>query len=109
MATIGVTPVDIPSSQRVVPGSVNIPVVDFHNIKAVKPDEIEKATEEWVNSFNKIIKTGSFSDLKNIFLPDSYWRDHLCLSWDHSEKPTHTPRQWFDKRESSDRRCLQEL
>lgn len=86
MATVGIPPMAIPSSQRVVPGSVNIPVVDFQTIKAVKPDEIEKATEEWVNQFNKIIKSGSFSDLKNIFLQDSFWRDHLCLSWDHSEK-----------------------
>ena len=102
MATIGVTATDIPSSQRVVPGSVNIPVVDFQKIKFVRPDEIEQATEEWVNSFNKIIKSGSFSDLKNIFLQDSFWRDHLCLSWDHSKKIFHSRVTMCDEKDEID-------
>lgn len=85
MATIGITVPEMPHSQRVVPGSVNIPFVDFQKIKLVKPEDIEKATEEWVESFNKIIKSGNFSDLKNIFLQESFWRDHMCLAWDYSK------------------------
>ena len=46
----------IPSHQRVEPGSVNLPVADLSQINAVKPEEIDQATEQWVSSFNKIIE-----------------------------------------------------
>jgi hypothetical protein len=84
MAAAVAQPASIASSQRVEPGSVDIPVIDFQRIKNVKPHEVEKATEEWVESFNKIIQSGSFADLKDLFLENSYWRDHYCLSWNAS-------------------------
>jgi hypothetical protein len=82
--------VAVPSYQRVETGSVNIPVADLQNLKAEQPTDFDKATEEWVNSFNKIIETGSFAGLKDLFVQDSYWRDHLCLSWDHVSLFTRT-------------------
>lgn len=72
----------IPSHQRVEPGSVNLPVADLSQIKAVKPEEIDQATEQWVSSFNKVIETSNFDGLTELFLPEAHWRDHLCLSWD---------------------------
>lgn len=72
----------IPSYQRVEPGSVNIPVADLTAVKAVKPEDVDKGTEEWVNSFNKAIQSSDFAGLSDLFLPEAYWRDHLCLSWD---------------------------
>lgn len=72
----------VPSYQRVEPGSVNIPVDDLSTIKAVKPDDVNKATEDWVSSFNQSIQSSSFAGLEDLFLPEARWRDHLCLSWD---------------------------
>ena len=72
----------IPSHQRVEPGSVNLPVADLSAIKAVKPEDIDRPTEEWVSSFNKAIQSSNYSSLSQLFLPQSFWRDHLCLSWD---------------------------
>ena len=73
----------IPSYQRVEPGSVNIPVADFSTIKtAAEPKDIDTATEEWVTSFNKVIQSSDYSALSQLFLPQAFWRDHLCLSWE---------------------------
>jgi hypothetical protein len=72
----------IPSYNRVEPGSVNIRPADLSNIKVVKPEDFEKATEKWVDSFNKVISSSDFSGLSDLFLPEAFWRDHLCLSWD---------------------------
>lgn len=75
------TTTSIPSHQRVEPGSVNIPVADLSNIKAEKPENIEEATEVWVNAFNKAIQSPDLTGLSDLFISDSYWRDHFCLSW----------------------------
>lgn len=72
----------VPSYERVEPGSVNISYLDLTKYKTVKPENFEKGTEEWVNSFNKLISSSDFSALDDLFLPESFWRDHLCLSWD---------------------------
>jgi hypothetical protein len=79
----------IPSYQRVEPGSVNIKVEDLTKIKTVEPKDIDNATEEWVSSFNKALQCSDYDALTDIFLPNAFWRDHLCLSWDfHTMKGT---------------------
>jgi hypothetical protein len=79
----------IPSYQRVEPGSVNIPVEDLTKIQTVKPTDIDNATEEWVSSFNKAIQSSDLAGLIDLFLPNAFWRDHLCLTWDfHTIKGT---------------------
>jgi hypothetical protein len=71
----------IPSYNRVEPGSVNLPIADFSTIKAVKPQDVDNATEKWASSFNAAIQSPSFEGLEDLFLPQAFWRDHLCLSW----------------------------
>jgi hypothetical protein len=79
----------IPSFQRVEPGSVNIPVEDLTKIQTVKPTDIDNATEEWVSSFNKAIQSSDLAGLIDLFLPNAFWRDHLCLTWEfHTIKGT---------------------
>ncbi|PVH75490.1 dimethylaniline monooxygenase (N-oxide forming) [Cadophora sp. DSE1049] len=72
----------IPSYQRVEPGSVNLLVADLSQIKAVKPEEVDQATEQWVSSFNKAIQSSNLDGLTDLFLLEAHWRDHLCLAWD---------------------------
>jgi hypothetical protein len=89
MAAATQTMPTIPSYQRVEPGSVNILVEDLTKIKSVEPKEVDKATEEWVSSFNKAIQSSDFAALTDLFLPNAFWRDHLCLTWDfHTMKGT---------------------
>ncbi|KAK0103525.1 hypothetical protein ONS95_005546 [Cadophora gregata] len=71
-----------PSYQRVEPGSVNLPIADLSQIKAVKPEDVDQGTELWISSFNKAIQSPDLAGLTDLFLPEAHWRDHLCLSWD---------------------------
>jgi hypothetical protein len=49
---------------------------------AAEPKDIDTATEEWVASFNEVIQSSDYSALSQLFLPQAFWRDHLCLSWE---------------------------
>lgn len=44
----------------------------------------------WLNALNELLGSGASSSgsLSSLFLADSYWRDHLCLSWEY--KTAHT-------------------
>jgi hypothetical protein len=70
-----------PSFNRVEPGSVNLPVADLTRIKSVQPEDIDSATEDWVNTFNKAIQSPDLDGFPDLFLPEAFWRDHLCLAW----------------------------
>lgn len=72
----------VPSYNRVEPGSVNLAIPDLSSIQVVKPENFEQASEEWVDSFNKAISSSNFKAFDDLFLPQAYWRDHFCLSWD---------------------------
>ncbi|KAH7346631.1 dimethylaniline monooxygenase (N-oxide forming) [Rhexocercosporidium sp. MPI-PUGE-AT-0058] len=88
----------VASYQRVEPGSVNIPVADLSQIKAVKPEEVNQATEQWVSSFNEALKSSDFNGLSDLFLPEAHWRDHLCLSWDcHTFKGPEKMKEFLKK------------
>jgi hypothetical protein len=84
MATAKVaTPnIEIPSSNRVEPGSVNLPIVNFSAVPTTKTADVESAVNEWVSRFNDAIQSGKCTSVADLFLEESYWRDHLSLSWD---------------------------
>ncbi|KAL2069978.1 hypothetical protein VTL71DRAFT_14658 [Oculimacula yallundae] len=73
----------VPSHQRVEPGSINLPVADLSQIKVSAPVDSNYNIDKWVSSFNAVLSRGHFFDLPNLFISRSYWRDHLCLSWDY--------------------------
>jgi len=68
----------IPSANRVEPGSFPLRLANLPKAPKAEVDANLVATA-WVESFNTSIKKGNLSDL---FLAESYWRDHLCLTWD---------------------------
>lgn len=72
----------VPSCNRVEPGSVNLPIADLSAVPTSEPVDVESAATEWTNSFNKAIQSESYSGLSDLFLEESYWRDHLGLAWD---------------------------
>lgn len=75
----------VPSYERVEPGSVNIIPADLASIHTsdISKENYEKAAEEWVEAFNKALQSPAISShsLTELFLPQAFWRDHLCLSW----------------------------
>src|SRR6201995_4527730 len=46
-----------------------------------KTDNIAVAAENWLAQFETALSDGDEAALKNLFLPESYWRDVLALSW----------------------------
>ena len=84
-AAVVVPPPQGDSVNRVEPGSVNLPIADFQSLSVSAPEDdvnlVEVATQ-WTEAFNKAISVGGdYDGLKDLFLHESYWRDHLALSW----------------------------
>jgi hypothetical protein len=83
MATVGAPQtIVVPSYNRVEPGSVNLPIADFSSVPTSDAADVESAAGEWTNAFNKTIQSRNYSDLSDLFLQESYWRDQLGLTWD---------------------------
>lgn len=75
--------IDIPSSNRTLPGSHTLPQVQYpRSIGTLPPDlNPEAVVRQWVSLFNSHVHPEGPS-LSRLFLKDSYWRDLLCLTWD---------------------------
>ncbi len=46
-----------------------------------RTDDVSIAAEDWLAQFESAIAKPDESALKTLFLPESYWRDVLALSW----------------------------
>lgn len=68
----------VPSAHRVEPGSFPLHLANFPQTQPPAKDPGVIA-EAWIESFNISIHEKEPSSL---FLKESYWRDHLCLSWE---------------------------
>lgn len=44
------------------------------------PSDAETPVKAWLASFNALISSGK-TDVSSLFLEDSFWRDHLCLTF----------------------------
>jgi hypothetical protein len=82
MATVAVQNVVVPAYSHVEPGSVNIPIADLSAVPTSKPDDARSVASEWVAAFNDAIQNRKYANLLDLFLEESYWRDHLALAWD---------------------------
>src|ERR1700759_1472932 len=43
--------------------------------------DIAVSAESWLAKFETVLSDGDTFALKSLFLPESYWRDVLALSW----------------------------
>jgi hypothetical protein len=75
------TIVEVPSSNRVEPGSFPLRLATLPTVSP-PPQDANSVAESWVASFNKVLRSPAFANVSEVFLPESYWRDQLCLSWD---------------------------
>ncbi|KAJ5675953.1 hypothetical protein N7462_008850 [Penicillium macrosclerotiorum] len=82
MATADVEQLALPSRERVEPGSYNIPLGTFPATNAAAPEDPDKIATTVIEQLNRSIAEKDTQALVRLFLDNSYWRDHLCLSWD---------------------------
>lgn len=79
-------PAAVPSSQRCEPGSVNLPVAQWPQSAPdgpVDPLAVANAVASELNTYlNRAPSREAADGVGSLFLEDSYWRDHLALSWD---------------------------
>ena len=72
-----------PSSHRVEPGSVNIPLGEYPESSTSSNVDATKVAEDLISNLVDAIGRKDFSGTEKLFLKDkSYWRDHLGLTWD---------------------------
>lgn len=76
------TPVEVPSFDRVEPGSYPLKIATYPSGAPPKSIDAETVAASWVESFNKTISSPYVAGIPELFLCESYWRDQLCLSWD---------------------------
>lgn len=72
----------LPSHQRAEPGSCHLVAANLPTSAVDKSDNALEIATEWIGSFNQAIANQNYAVIFNLFMEDSYWRDHLCLTWD---------------------------
>lgn len=80
-ATVDTQKAPEPSFQRIEPGSVNLLPHKFTSSSSESADPAALA-KETVDAFNKALSGGDVIAIADLFAEDSYWRDHLALTWD---------------------------
>ncbi|KAI0381940.1 FAD/NAD(P)-binding domain-containing protein [Hypomontagnella monticulosa] len=72
----------IPSSQRVVPGSVDIPIAQWPT--STKDDTVDAlaVVTEVIGSLNESLSKKAHTAIADLFIEKGYWRDHLGMTWD---------------------------
>lgn len=75
---------EVPSSERAVPGSTNIPIAPWPTTGHVKEETVDANTisSKIIDSFNQALQKQDYKAIANLFVNDGYWRDHLGLTWD---------------------------
>jgi hypothetical protein len=73
---------DVPSSQRVEPGSVNLAVPAWPGTATDESLDAVKVAADIITSFQTSLIDRDFDAVAGLFHEDGYWRDHLALSWD---------------------------
>ncbi|PKX92864.1 flavin-containing monooxygenase [Aspergillus novofumigatus IBT 16806] len=74
---------DLPSKDRIEPGSFNVPVGKFPQTASSTSVDAAKVASDVIDRLNNAIKQKNYKAVSDLFLEDAYWRDHLALSWDY--------------------------
>lgn len=71
-----------PPDNRLEAGSFNVVPADYPPTIDATSVDAKAVSETVVAGLNKALATKDYQALAALFVDDSYWRDHLCLSWD---------------------------
>ncbi|KAI1131560.1 hypothetical protein F5Y10DRAFT_233075 [Nemania abortiva] len=82
MATVATD--QVPSSERVVPGSINIPIAPWPATPKIDEGTTDtfKISSEIIDSFNQFLEKKDYKAIADLFVDNGYWRDQLALTWD---------------------------
>lgn len=73
----------LPSRDRVEPGSYDIPLGQFPATNSSTPEDPDNIATALVEKLNNSLASKDSNALSELFIENSYWRDHLCFSWDY--------------------------
>lgn len=76
------TPTSVPSSQRIVPGSVDIPIASWPVTTKDETVDAPAVASKIIDSFNESLTKKDHEAIAGLFVENGYWRDHLGLTWD---------------------------
>ncbi|KAI0429563.1 hypothetical protein F5Y09DRAFT_310063 [Xylaria sp. FL1042] len=76
--------VEVPSSERAVPGSTNLTVAPWPETSNIDGNATDASTisSKIIDSFNQSLQKHDYKAIADLFVDDGYWRDHLGLTWD---------------------------
>ncbi|KAI1113400.1 hypothetical protein F5Y14DRAFT_214034 [Nemania sp. NC0429] len=82
MATIVADQVS--SKERVVPGSINIPIATWPATATIDEaaTDAAKISSEIIDSLNRSLEKEDWEAIAELFVDNGYWRDQLGLTWD---------------------------
>ncbi|KAJ5094311.1 hypothetical protein N7456_010172 [Penicillium angulare] len=72
----------LPSRYRVEPGSCDIPIGVLPATASSTPENPDPIASDLIAKLNDSITKQDSAALAALFTENSYWRDHLCLSWE---------------------------
>ena len=78
---MAVVDVQIPPSNRAVPGSKLLPHAPFPSSIPENKASPDVVASDWIQAFNHVLSQKN-SEPSSLFLPESSWRDLLCMTWD---------------------------
>jgi cation diffusion facilitator CzcD-associated flavoprotein CzcO len=95
---MGVGDTSIPSSERPELGSVNIPLGEYPATSTNASVDAKGVAEDIVARLNNALEKKDHASVASLFLADnSYWRDHLALSWEfRTVKGRHSIQSYLD-------------
>ena len=72
----------LPSKYRIEPGSVDIPIGVLPPTSTSTPSNPQEIAQTLLTKLNDSITKKDTASVAALFSENSYWRDHLCLSWE---------------------------
>ncbi|OAL42860.1 FAD/NAD(P)-binding domain-containing protein [Pyrenochaeta sp. DS3sAY3a] len=72
----------LPSYRRVEPGSVDIELGKFPPSASSLSIDPQQIAQSIIERFNQALSRNDYKSIVSLFLPHSYWRDHLAVSWE---------------------------
>ncbi|GAP91948.1 putative flavin-binding monooxygenase-like protein [Rosellinia necatrix] len=84
MATATLVTDRVPSSERVVPGSINIPIASWPTTTSIDKGATDAVaiSSKIIDTFNQSLGKKDYKAIADLFVDQGYWRDQLALTWD---------------------------
>lgn len=72
----------VPSSERCVPGSVNIPIAPWPATMKSESVDAQAVASKAIEDLNQALEKKDHKAVAGVFAENGYWKDHLATTWD---------------------------